>query len=70
LRERCVAQLYATVSTTFGPEGRRLRRDLHKRQRDDPDLLAPTMAIFTGPDQVDAQVCSDAFRPHYLGLAC
>jgi menaquinone-9 beta-reductase len=69
-RMRCVAQLCATVSTTFGPEGRRLRRDLHKRQRDDPDLLAPTMAIFTGPDHVDPQICTDAFRRNYLGLAC
>jgi menaquinone-9 beta-reductase len=68
-RMRCVAQLYATVSTTFGPEGRRLRRDLHERQRDDPDLLAPTMAIFTGPDHVDPQICTDAVRRHYLGLA-
>jgi menaquinone-9 beta-reductase len=69
-RMRCVAQLYATVSTTFGPEGRRLRRDMHERQRDDPDLLAPTMAIFTGPDHLDPQICTEAFRRHYLGLAC
>jgi menaquinone-9 beta-reductase len=69
-RMRCVAQLYATVSTTFGPEGRRLRRDLQKRQRDDPDLLAPTLAIFTGPDHVDPQICTEAYRRHYLGLAC
>jgi menaquinone-9 beta-reductase len=68
-RMRCVAQLHATVSTTFGPEGRRLRRDLHKRRHDDPDLLAPTMAIFTGPDHVDPQICTEAFRRHYLGLA-
>jgi menaquinone-9 beta-reductase len=69
-RMRFVAQLYATVSTTFGPEGRRLRRDLHKRQRDDPDLLAPTMAIFMGPDHVDPKICTEAFRRHYLGLPC
>lgn len=68
-RMRCVAQLHATVSTTFGPAGRRLRRDLHKRRHDDPDLLAPTMAILTGPDHVDPQICTAAFRRNYLGLA-
>jgi hypothetical protein len=65
---RVVAQLYATVATTFGPEGRQLRRDLHKRQRDDPDLLAPTVAILTGPDHLDPRICTEAFRRHYLGL--
>jgi menaquinone-9 beta-reductase len=67
-RMRVVAQLYATVATTFGPEGRQLRRDLHKRQRDDPDLLAPTVAILTGPDHLDPRICTEAFRRHYLGL--
>jgi menaquinone-9 beta-reductase len=69
-RMRFVAQLYATVSTTFGPEGRQLRRGLVKRQRDDPDLLAPTLAIFTGPDHVDPQICNEAYRRDYLGLDC
>jgi 2-polyprenyl-6-methoxyphenol hydroxylase-like FAD-dependent oxidoreductase len=68
-RMRCVAQLHATVATTFGPEGRRLRRDLDKRQQDDPDLLTPTRAILTGPDHLDPRICTEAFRRHYLGLA-
>jgi menaquinone-9 beta-reductase len=67
-RMRSVARLYAAVATTFGPEGRQLRRDLAKRQRDDPVLLAPTMAIFMGPDHVDPSICSEAFRRHYLGV--
>jgi len=67
-RVRAVAQLHATAWTTFGPEGRHLRRGLRKRQADDPSLLAVPRAIFTGPDELDPQVLTEAFRRRYLGL--
>lgn len=67
-RVRFIAQLHATVWTTFGPEGRELRRQLRARQRDDPHLLAAPRAIFTGPDHLDPQVCTNGFRRRYLGL--
>lgn len=66
-RMRFIARLHATTETTFGEEGRRLRRELRKRQADDPRLLAVTRAIFTGPDHLDPEVCTEAFRRRYLG---
>ena len=61
-RVRAIAQLHATAWTTFGEEGRQLRRDLRKRVADDPSLSAVTRAISTGPDELDPQVCTEAFR--------
>lgn len=66
-RMRFVARFWATVWTTFGPEGRTLRRKLRKRQPDDPNLRAIATAIFTGPDHLDPQNCTETVRRHYLG---
>ena len=68
-RVRFIAQLHAALWTTFGAEGRRQRRAVHNRQRSDPELLAATLAIFTGPDQLDPPVCTEAFRRRCLGLS-
>jgi menaquinone-9 beta-reductase len=67
-RVRFLAQLHATVWVAFGPRGRALRRRVAERSQDDPSLLAAVRGVFTGPDQLDPQVCTDHFRIRYLGL--
>jgi menaquinone-9 beta-reductase len=66
-RMRFIAQLQATELTTFGEDGRQLRRGIRKRIDADPELLAGAIAMFTGPDDLDPQVCTEAFRRRYLG---
>lgn len=65
-RMRFVAQLQATELTTFGEEGRQLRRGIRRRLETDPGLLDGAVAMFIGPDNLDPQVCTEAFRRRYL----
>lgn len=67
-RVRFLAELHADIQTRFGPDARERRREIHQRLRDDPRLKAATLAIFTGPDRLDPQVCTEAFRRRLLGL--
>jgi menaquinone-9 beta-reductase len=69
-RMRFLAQLLATELTTFGPEGRALRRGIRRRLVEDPTLQAAPLAMFTGPEALEPEICTDAFRNRYLGLPC
>jgi hypothetical protein len=64
---RFIAQLQATELTTFGEAGRQLRRGIRRRTDDDPELLAGAIAMLVGPDALDPQVCTAAFRRRYIG---
>lgn len=64
---RFIAQLQATELTTFGDDGRALRRGIRERLGQDESLLAGALAMFTGPDDLDPEVCTPAFRRRYLG---
>ena len=67
-RMRFVAALTATEVTTFGEEGRQLRRSVRRRLRADPTLLAGPLAMLTGPDALDPKVCTNDFRRRYFGF--
>jgi menaquinone-9 beta-reductase len=67
-RMRFVAQLSATVSTTFGPEGEELRRNVRRRVQEDASLAAPFRAVWLGPDALDPEVCTEEFRRRFLGV--
>jgi 2-polyprenyl-6-methoxyphenol hydroxylase-like FAD-dependent oxidoreductase len=45
-RMRFIAQLQATELTTFGEQGRQLRRGIRRRIETDPELLAGAIAMF------------------------
>jgi hypothetical protein len=64
---RYIAELSAIELTTFGPAGRTLREGIRKRIAQDQTLLAAPLAMLTGPDDLDPQVCTDDFRRRYLG---
>jgi menaquinone-9 beta-reductase len=66
-RMRFIAQLQANELTTFGEAGRHLRRGIRQRLETDPELLAGAIAMFVGPDNLDAQLCTEEFRRRYLG---
>jgi menaquinone-9 beta-reductase len=66
-RMRFIAQLQATELTTFGEAGRQLRRGIRRGMEDHPELLAGAIAMFIGPDDLDPQVCTAAFRRRYIG---
>jgi menaquinone-9 beta-reductase len=65
-RMRFVAQLLAPLATTFGPEGHELRRDIRRRLAQDPSLRAAHV-VYTGPDALDPDLCTEEFRRRYLG---
>jgi 2-polyprenyl-6-methoxyphenol hydroxylase-like FAD-dependent oxidoreductase len=66
-RMRFVAGLQATELTTYGEAGRQLRRSIRRRIEADPELLGGAIAMFIGPDDLDPQVCTAAFRRRYIG---
>lgn len=66
-RVRFLAQLLARLWTTFGPEGRALRRTVRQRQHDDPSLRTASLGIFIGPDRLDPEVCTPTYRRRLLG---
>lgn len=66
-RVRFLAQMMARLWTTFGADGRALRRTVRQRQHDDPSLRKASLGIFVGPDRLDPRVCTPSYRRRLLG---
>jgi menaquinone-9 beta-reductase len=66
-RMRFVTHLEATANLTFGPSGRALREAIAHRQEQDPSLLAPVLAEYTGPDGLPPEACTPDVARAYLG---
>ena len=66
-RLRTAARLVTLRDSAFGPDGYALRAQIHERISTKPDLAAPYVAAFVGPDELPAEVFSDAFTEAIVG---
>ena len=68
-RLRASAEFATTLNARFAP------RDLDRRARalggiaDDPSLLMPALAVYLGPEAVDVEFFTEAFRERVFGIA-
>lgn len=61
------ARLTTVLRTTFGPEGRALRQGWGERTGHDPLVLAPVLAVLTGPERAPGEAFTDANMERCLG---
>ena len=66
-RLRVSARLVSLRESTFGAEGRALRQGIHERIEAAPDLAAPFMAAFTGPEALPSEVFAPEFTTQIAG---
>ena len=64
---RTSARLTSLRNSAFGEDGKKLRQGIHERIGKNPDLVAPMVAPFTGPESFPAEVFSDAFTTQIVG---
>jgi 2-polyprenyl-6-methoxyphenol hydroxylase-like FAD-dependent oxidoreductase len=64
---RTSARLTSLRDSAFGEDGKKLRQGIHERIGKNPDLIAPMVAPFTGPESFPAEVFSDAFTTQIVG---
>lgn len=60
-RLRTVARLTSLRDAAFGESGYRQRAEIHERMAANPDMAAPFMAAFAGPDALPAECFADEF---------
>ena len=56
----------STLNNEFGASARERRGRVRERQMQDPTLLLPLIAAFTGPDSVPAEVFEESTRQRLL----
>lgn len=66
-RLRTSARLTSLRDSAFGAAGKKLRREIHERITKQPDLAAPMIAAFTGPESFPAEVFADEFVTQIVG---
>jgi len=66
-RLRTVARLTSLRESAFGESGKRLRHEIHDRIANTPDLEAPFVAGFLGPDALPAEVFAPQFTEQIVG---
>jgi 2-polyprenyl-6-methoxyphenol hydroxylase-like FAD-dependent oxidoreductase len=66
-RLRIVARLASLREASFGEAGEALRRSIHERVSARPELAAPGLAAFIGPEALPAEVFSSEFTEAIVG---